>query len=392
MIEQFEFMDRDTGWELQSTRFDAVNLLVGVSGAGKSTILTALLGVAESGVGRWAAPPNCAWKLRLRASGQTFEWEAQTSATNERIAPMVHVGALASWFEFGQRTKKGKFLEERVWTSSGQMLAERHGEQIKFAGSVAPKLKETESLISLFQQEETIAPLFAGLSHVFKSNDALQMPAFSTDEVAPFRGHFSSIEQLRRDTRLPLIIRLDLLQTLDPTAFAEIVSAFTEIFPSVTTVRVGPAGELLRMNKSDDAANRLVVAVEEEGVELPILLQHLSSGMARTLRHLVELALAPSGSTILIDEYENSLGVNCLPAITRHLLGRIRDVQLIATSHHPYVINHIDPKCWRVVTRLGSKVRVLEVADIPELNTGSRQEAFVRLINSEAYQHGAGGA
>jgi predicted ATPase len=168
--------------------------------------------------------------------------------------------------------------------------------------------------------------------------------------------------------------------------------SFTEIFDTVKAVHVGLARDLLKRESDNDDPDRLTVAIEEEGVTKPIRLQEMSSGMRRTLRHLVELALAPSGSTILIDEYENSLGVNCLPSITRHLLNRTRDIQLIATSHHPYVINNIDLAYWRVVARRGSQVHVVEASAIPELQTASRQEAFVRLMNSEAYRHGVAGS
>nr|WP_293102352.1 hypothetical protein [Okeania sp. SIO2F4] len=51
-----------------------------------------------------------------------------------------------------------------------------------------------------------------------------------------------------------------------------------------------------------------------------ILSPHISSGMLKTLMYISELYLSPEGSVILIDEFENSLGVNCLDSVTDLIL------------------------------------------------------------------------
>ena len=108
--------------------------------------------------------------------------------------------------------------------------------------------------------------------------------------------------------------------------------------------------------------------------------------MRRTLVHLLELALSPPGTVLLIDEYENSMGVNCLPAVTEQILERAGDLQFIITSHHPYVINNVDKKHWMVVRRRGSVVEVVPASAIPSLDTRSSQDAFIQLMNAEEYR------
>ena len=46
-ITSFSFTDLKTSWTLEETSFDAFNLLVGVSGAGKTKIVEALKRVAQ---------------------------------------------------------------------------------------------------------------------------------------------------------------------------------------------------------------------------------------------------------------------------------------------------------------------------------------------------------
>ncbi|MGK7938886.1 MAG: AAA family ATPase, partial [Crocosphaera sp.] len=91
-------------------------------------------------------------------------------------------------------------------------------------------------------------------------------------------------------------------------------------------------------------------------------------------------------SLILIDEFENSLGVNCIDSVT-DLICDNRNLQFIITSHHPYIINNISPGYWKIVTRKGGEVNVKTAEDfhIPS----SREKAFLKLINVlEDYSEG----
>ena len=58
--------------------------------------------------------------------------------------------------------------------------------------------------------------------------------------------------------------------------------------------------------------------------------------MLRTLIHLHEFLFAPSGTVVVIDEFENSLGINCLPVLTELMLQR-SDCQFIVTTHSRYL-------------------------------------------------------
>jgi AAA15 family ATPase/GTPase len=107
--------------------------------------------------------------------------------------------------------------------------------------------------------------------------------------------------------------------------------------------------------------------------------------MLKTLIHISELYLSPEGTVILIDEFENSLGINCIDVVT-DLIRENRNIQFILTSHHPYIINNIGMEHWKIVTRKGG---VVTVKDAKDLNLGkSRHQAFTQLINLEEYNEG----
>ena len=110
--------------------------------------------------------------------------------------------------------------------------------------------------------------------------------------------------------------------------------------------------------------------------------------MLRTLVHLFELYLAPPGSVIIIDEFENSLGVNCMPQLTDFIMSWAPGLQFILTSHHPYIINKIPIDTWKLVKRHGGHVRIISARDIPSLQNVSHQQAFIRPINLLEFEEG----
>jgi predicted ATP-dependent endonuclease of OLD family len=109
-------------------------------------------------------------------------------------------------------------------------------------------------------------------------------------------------------------------------------------------------------------------------------------GLLKTLAHITEIHLLAEGSILLIDEFENSLGVNCIDVVTE-LLNDRKDIQFIITSHHPYIINKIPMQHWKIITRKGSVVTATNATDYEELS-GSRHKVFTQLINLPEYTEG----
>ena len=103
--------------------------------------------------------------------------------------------------------------------------------------------------------------------------------------------------------------------------------------------------------------------------------------------HIVVIALAEKGDVILIDEFENGLGVNCIEDVADMIINPEQDLQFVITSHHPYVINSIDYKWWKIVTRKGSDV-FISTAEALRIGEHSKHDAFLQLVQSSAYKEG----
>jgi AAA15 family ATPase/GTPase len=108
--------------------------------------------------------------------------------------------------------------------------------------------------------------------------------------------------------------------------------------------------------------------------------------MFRSLLHISELYLCSEGTVFLIDEFENSLGINCINEITTDILKSRRQLQFILTSHHPYIINSISYLNWKLVTRTAG---IIKTHDVEKFNIGrSKHDAFMQLIQLDEYQTG----
>jgi hypothetical protein len=249
-----------------------------------------------------------------------------------------------------------------------------------------PKLKKSESAVSLLRNVESVSPLYKAMTSVLLSYGAdtskfLQNAEQFADDT------YTDLDSLRAAVQKPLLARALAMQSIFPNEYQALVTGFRDIFPSVTDVRVGYVSEFSPHIHSV-MRGMVTVGIKETGVPNWVFGPELSSGMFRTFVHLLEFELSPRGTIFLIDEVEDSLGINCLSAVIDLVKEKSRDLQFIMTSHHPYIINNIGIEDWRIVTRKGSTVTVRNAGEISALNGQSRQDKFIRLINAPEYEAG----
>ncbi len=375
-IDKFAYEDLETGWKLEETGFDGLNLLVGVSGVGKTRIIEALRTVVAVAIDRPETLPHAKWSWEFVDDGVDYRWGAEVGqGTN------------------GSRGKR-VFVQEQV-TRGGVVLIDRSASHLAFDHRDFPKLDPTTSAIELLSGEESVVPIRRAMELVIFSLFSGDRLAPSTPFEVPNTWDLKAIlARVRREIKsqprlvIPMgsdrtvvsknvfVFDLYLMQEFYPEQFDELRSSFCGVFPSVSDVRV----------VQDGVRERFSVEIRE-GPLTWVPQTHISSGMLKTLVYLYEFDASPSGSVVVIDEFEASLGLNCLPAMTDALLDR-SDCQFIVTSHHPYVINNIPKEYWRLVERRGSAVSLLATRDIPALQQASHHEAFTRLINLDRYAHG----
>jgi len=380
-ITSFSFADLKTNWTLEETSFDVFNLLVGVSGAGKTKIVEALRQVCAATVRSDATPSDCAWALAFEHENVAYRWEARTQ-TPDPASPDASEPPLPS------------YIKEHV-IADQKLLIDRTEEHLSYnEDRLPPKLKPSETAILLLEDEPTMIPIRNAFRRVMFSEAVRPAEAVLSDSrIGDPPGRINqpskNLDLLRKTflvgnsalyVGLVTYSAYVLQQTLRDD-WERLQATYCAIFPGVTEIGVErvrlPAGQ-----------SKLLLRIREEGYDDWIPQERISSGMVRTLAHLIELTVAPPGSVIVIDEFENSLGINCMPPLVDFLLERAPDFQYILTSHHPYIINNLPTDTWKLVTRKGSVVRVVSARDIPALRGASHHQAFTRLINLPEYVQG----
>lgn len=370
-IQSFKFSNHKENWHIEEVKFEDLNLLVGGSGVGKTRILKALDLICDVAIGRNRNLDDLEWSINFSHLGQNYRWELKSSSIkNEEILLNVN------------ESEQTEIVYEKLVRYDDDSEIEillRSGLDSKFNNEKLPKLKRTESAITLLSEEDLIIPVrqaFKQLIFNFETRqkwmiglgyDPAKMELL--DEIKLNAYDFQ--EYFAGD---PPVLKAFCLQKFFPHLFNEIKEYYIDIFPELKDVRVSS-------KRDSDGDFLLFFEIQENGLEDWIPQQRISSGMFRTLICLIEVITAPEESVILIDEFENSLGINCMAELTDFILDKSSDIQFILTSHHPYIINNIPWKTWQIVSKSGNKVKVRKASDIPALDTASSLDKFTQLIN-----------
>ena len=242
-------------------------------------------------------------------------------------------------------------------------------------------------VLYLLKEEDLIKPAYDGFGKILFSDqtdstrEAYRIKFSDTQKLLKSIKTVRQIQESKEDIR----IKLFLAYKNAPEVFQTIKERYIDIFPQVEDVKVEPL-------EFDDTDIPLFfkeypfIQIKESGIDKWIKQQNISSGMFRSLIHISEIYLCSEGSVFLIDEFENSLGINCINELTNDILSSKRKTQFIITSHHPYIINNVEYTNWKLVTRTKGIVKTHK----PEkFKIGkSKHDAFMQLIQLEQYQTG----
>ena len=384
-IKSLFYHNKDLNWQLERTELANLNLLVGASGVGKTRILEAILDVQR--IAKGESLSGVEWEIEFLVDEVAYRWQgafSNTRLSKDRI----------SFWAVARQTDhdlKPKILHETLSLSSSQAeIIKRTGSEIVFLGQKVPvKLSIFESAVSLFHEDERIQAIHHALMQgIFKTEFYSLTDRLLLVPEIPEGVDLHSLRQYNDD----VFIKLAIAYEKAPKIFERIKQDFSDIFPNVEDlhVKLTPVENVTRGSdvfKSPPGVRLLVIDfyLKEVGVEQLIHHHYLSSGMLKTLAFIANMYLCADDSVILIDEFENSLGVNCIDILNDLLLEQ-RNLQYVITSHHPYIINNVPLDAWRIVTRAGNVVRVKKAEEFRLGN--SKHEAFMQLMQLEEFTEG----
>lgn len=376
-INKIAFSNKTTGWVLEEATFENLTLLVGASGVGKTLILKTILVLKQIANGNTAG--GAKWMIDVIIGKKNhYVWEGEfENADNEYFI-------IEDYNEIEKN--RPKILNE-VLILNNEVLVNRNHEETLFKGKKTLKFSQQQSIINILKEEEAIKPIYDGFKKITFSGSTIKQDNFfrlSTHDVKKFLLKYNTTKKIQ-DSDHNINLKLYLLSKFHTNLFESIKAKFCEIFPQVQDIKVGP----LEFNKKALPASLkevYFIQMKEAGVAKWILQSNISAGMFKTLVHISELHLSPSGTIFLIDEFENSLGINCIDQLTDEILHSERQLQFIITSHHPYIINNIDFSCWRLVTRKSGAVKTSPIDKF--ISGKSKHEKFMQLMQLKQYETG----
>ncbi|MCZ8127325.1 MAG: AAA family ATPase [Microcystis sp. LE19-114.1B] len=378
---KLSYQDLSSGLSIDSCKFfPDLNLLVGISGAGKTSILKAISNLKR--IANGASINGVKWDVELLTNDNVrYHWLGEFEVKKARSLIKIEEDEV----NVNDGENKVSIIRETLLKDQEVLIA-RNQEVIEFKHSKTPKLPSYLSCIELFNQEEDVFPVRQEFNKMIFNPLKFNISYSAVDKILENDEYakYNSLSELQ-SSQLRISDKLLITYKKYPDTFEIIKRKFLDIFPQVEDLKIEfleplKLGELFFSSTPMILFEELPrIQIKEKNSNVWIVEPNISSGMIKSLMFLATIELSPDGSVILIDEFENSLGVNCLDTLTEDLLVNYRDLQFIITSHHPYIINNISPAYWKIVTRKGGVIQVHNAADFHISKT--RQKAFIDLIN-----------
>jgi len=371
----FQYTNNEQEWEFEKINFFDLTLLVGVSGVGKTQILSSINSIKR--IAKGASINAVKWELEFQTlQGNKYLWKGEFDNIKENENELTDI------FESESEKVKPKIIFEEIFLNGNKIIS-RNSNVFLFNDKEMPKLTSNESAIAILKEEDIIKEIYDSFQLIIlRDHTQKEGIRFSRLSIEKLKKKYTTFEEIK-ESDLDTLNKLALVYDLSKSTFEIIKDRFIEVFPQVEDIKIEPV-------KDNELSNLLfeatVIQIKEKGVQKWIPHTRMSSGMLRTLFHISEMYLWNEGTVILIDEFENSLGLNCIDVLTEDLIYDYNNIQFIATSHHPYIINKIPYECWKIVTRKGSHIKAFDAKDFDFGK--SHHDRFMSLINHPFYTEG----
>lgn len=366
-IKWIEFENIDTGLKIEKIDFyDDITLLVGLSGAGKTQILNAVEYSLNLAVNKGVILRPYRVNMGILIDKEMYEWSYEIKCVQEEDLILTN-------------GKKYSFVYEKL-LCNGELIFLRKNNSINVVGfEKVPQPKSDESLLAQYAEDDKFEKLISGIRKMYSVEmelavrGGLESENFNrlTAKVVDIINK-NEKQSFKAFSHLPAAVKIYIAKRYYFDIYVRIFSAVKELFMEIEDIDV----------IEDSTRQMYLVAIKVYGKQL--LQDNISNGMLKTIYYIVELYTMSEDSLVLIDEFENGLGVNCIDLLSEKLLGERKDLQFIITSHHPKIINGIAQNRWKIIDRDGSTVKNCSSSMYGIGN--SQHEAYFNLINRWEYE------
>lgn len=366
-IKWIEFTNVETGLKIERIDFyEDVTLLVGLSGAGKTQILNAVEYSLNLAVRKDVILRPYDVSMGIYIDGVNYEWSYKIDSVKKDILIL-------------ENQDKYCFAYEKL-VRDGNIIFERNGDSICVVGyDKVPQPKSDESLLSQYSEDKNFEKLITGIRKLYSVEIELAVRGgISRENFSRLKAKVTDTLKKEENTEfkmfshLPVAVKIYIAKRYYKDLYIKIFEAVKELFMEIEDIDV----------IEDEERELYLVAIQVYGKKL--LQNDISNGMLKTIYYIVELFTMSEDSLVLIDEFENGLGVNCIDLLADLLLYARTDLQFIITSHHPKIINGIEKSRWKIVDRNAKTVKNCDSEDYGIGN--SQHDAYFNLINRWEYE------
>ena len=355
-------------WKFEKAYLRKVNLFVGKSGSGKSRLLNVIFNFAAY-VSRGEPFRDGTFDIELNINGYIYNWFYE-AVTKDGVSIVM----------------KEKLTRKSIDGADERIIVDRDDKKFLFFDKELPKLDKNKPSVNILKNEDDIEPIYNAFSRVKRRNfhdeglkDVLSIQNVPAELENEYKKHgFNAFIT----NELTISAKLYLLKTYHNNIYKKITSSFSSVFPEIEEFNIKNVSLPIA---TQQVGKSPLFFVKEKNVKNEIPVIELSSGMQKVLLIIVDILTLPDSSLYIIDEYENSLGVNAIDFLPSFILDNRDDLQYIITTHHPYLINSMPIKNWRLFSRKGSSVSIADGKYIEEKYGKSKQQAFIKLLNDPLY-------
>lgn len=366
-VQWIEFKNLKTGLEIERVYFNEdITLLVGLSGAGKTQILNAVEYSLNLAIDNDIVLYPYSAELGILIDDEEYEWHYEINKVNgENLIT--------------EEENKCEFVYEKLVKNS-EVIFERKKDSVMISGyDKVPSPKKDESLISQYSEDKKFEKLVSGIRKLYSVEIELDVRRGIKRESF---GRLKSkvVESLKEDkntefrmfSHLPAAMKIYIAKNYYKDLYDKIFDAVKEIFIEIEDIDV----------EEDVTREMYLVSIQVYGKRL--LQNDISNGMLKTIYYIVELYTMSENALVLIDEFENGLGVNCIDVLSELILYERNDLQFIITSHHPKIIGAIEKEKWKIIQRDVATVKNSTSEDYGIGN--SQHDAYFNLISRWEYE------
>ncbi len=380
IINSFSFKDVKRKIVIDKVFLSKMNLLVGISGAGKTTIMSALHRIKRIASG-YSAPGN-EWEINFNDdSGSNIVWS----------------GAYSADIELDEKDKEQAEITREKVIIDGSVIVDRSKEDTILYDNKLPVLDKHKSILNILRDDDSIKAIYKDLQSIliFSANMRNQLDesaiSFFNEQLNKVvtKAHKTAIHDnspfgMREINNLHTIMDIRHIiyfcSVYDQALFEDFTFLYTSIFNTVKEIKIKKVSTPSSISSTKKGIS--ISLIMEDGSTIPQ--EHISSGMFKTMMILACLTMGKGNNVIMIDEIENGLGINCFPEIISELKNS--SDQIIISTHHPRIINDISPESWKIVIRTNGKISAVKAEEI--ISSTSNHDPFIKLVNSCIFNSG----